>query len=92
MDVQCTCGAAFCWTCQEEAHRPVACETVRKWLIKNSAESENMNWILANTKPCPDCKRPIEKNMAGGVLRTRSRPTLNRRTKSARLHEHSHSR
>jgi hypothetical protein len=20
-------------------------------------------WILANTKPCPDCKRPIEKNM-----------------------------
>ena len=28
-----------------------------------------MNGILANTKPCPDCKRPIEKNMAGGVLR-----------------------
>ena len=39
------------------------CETVRKWLIKNSAESENMNWILANTKPCPECRRPIEKNM-----------------------------
>ena len=29
---------------------------------KNSAESENANWILANTKPCPKCKRPIEKN------------------------------
>ena len=27
-----------------------------------SAESENMNWILANTKPCPKCSRPIEKN------------------------------
>ena len=39
------------------------CETVRKWLVKNSAESENMNWIIANTKPCPECKRPIEKNM-----------------------------
>ena len=33
-----------------------------KWIQKNSAESENANWILANTKPCPKCKRPIEKN------------------------------
>ncbi len=40
----------------------VSCETVTKWLTKNSAESENMNWILANTKPCPKCSRPIEKN------------------------------
>ena len=40
----------------------VECETVKKWLIKNSAESENLNWIIANTKPCPQCKRPIEKN------------------------------
>jgi hypothetical protein len=23
--------------------------------IKNSAESENLTWILANTKPCPKC-------------------------------------
>jgi hypothetical protein len=35
---------------------------VRKWITKNSAESENLNWILANTKPCPKCYRPIEKN------------------------------
>lgn len=62
LDVRCACGATFCWGCQEEAHRPVDCDTVRKWLVKNSAESENMNWILANTKPCPKCKRPIEKN------------------------------
>lgn len=40
----------------------VDCATVSKWLLKNSAESENLNWILANTKPCPKCKRPIEKN------------------------------
>ena len=38
------------------------CETVATWIRKNSAESENLNWILANTKPCPKCKRPIEKN------------------------------
>ncbi|XP_056161367.1 probable E3 ubiquitin-protein ligase ARI7 isoform X3 [Syzygium oleosum] len=30
--------------------------------MKNSAESENMNWIIANSMPCPKCKRPIEKN------------------------------
>ncbi|GIL57550.1 hypothetical protein Vafri_12725 [Volvox africanus] len=62
LDVICTCSATFCFNCKEEAHRPVSCDTVTKWLTKNSAESENMNWILANTKPCPKCSRPIEKN------------------------------
>ncbi|XP_028072509.1 probable E3 ubiquitin-protein ligase ARI7 isoform X4 [Camellia sinensis] len=65
-DVACLCSYAFCWNlklqCTEEAHRPVDCGTVAKWILKNSAESENMNWILANSKPCPKCKRPIEKN------------------------------
>lgn len=61
-DVNCNCSYSFCWNCTEEAHRPVDCETVAKWILKNSAESENMNWILANSKPCPKCKRPIEKN------------------------------
>ncbi|KAK3229120.1 hypothetical protein Dsin_001001 [Dipteronia sinensis] len=61
-DVTCRCSHSFCWNCTEEAHRPVDCDTVSKWVLKNSAESENMNWILANSKPCPRCKRPIEKN------------------------------
>ncbi|KAF9677000.1 hypothetical protein SADUNF_Sadunf08G0061800 [Salix dunnii] len=61
-DVICRCAYCFCWNCTEEAHRPVDCSTVAKWILKNSAESENMNWILANSKPCPKCKRPIEKN------------------------------
>ncbi|KAJ6792963.1 putative E3 ubiquitin-protein ligase ARI8 isoform X1 [Iris pallida] len=61
-DVSCNCSYSFCWNCTEEAHRPVDCETVARWILKNSAESENMNWILANSKPCPKCKRPIEKN------------------------------
>ncbi|XP_057962909.1 probable E3 ubiquitin-protein ligase ARI8 isoform X2 [Malania oleifera] len=61
-DVTCHCSYNFCWNCTEEAHRPVDCGTVAKWILKNSAESENMNWILANSKPCPKCKRPIEKN------------------------------
>lgn len=62
LDIHCSCGNAFCFTCKEEAHRPVDCDTVRRWMVKNSAESENMTWILANTKPCPKCTRPIEKN------------------------------
>jgi len=32
--------------CAEEAHRPVDCDTVSKWVLKNSAESENMNWYV----------------------------------------------
>ncbi|KAI3889099.1 hypothetical protein MKX03_004262 [Papaver bracteatum] len=48
--------------CTEEAHRPVDCVTVAKWILKNCAELKSMNWISANSKPCPKCKRPIEKN------------------------------
>nr|CAB3481602.1 unnamed protein product [Digitaria exilis]CAB3483687.1 unnamed protein product [Digitaria exilis] len=44
-DVSCNCKFSFCWNCTEEAHRPVNCETVSKWILKNSAESENMNWL-----------------------------------------------
>lgn len=63
LDVQCKCGQTYCFACKEpEAHRPVACDTVQAWNIKNSAESENLTWIIANTKPCPECQRPIQKN------------------------------
>ncbi|VVB11975.1 unnamed protein product [Arabis nemorensis] len=61
-DVSCLCSHRFCWNCTEEAHPPVDCDTVAKWLHKNSAESENTDWLLANTKPCPKCHRAIEKN------------------------------
>ncbi|KAF9626676.1 hypothetical protein IFM89_038771 [Coptis chinensis] len=46
---------------------------VTKWILKNSDESENVNWILANPKACPECKRPIQKN-DGCMLMTRRRP------------------
>ncbi|PRQ32288.1 putative aminoacyltransferase, E1 ubiquitin-activating enzyme [Rosa chinensis] len=61
-DVCCPCKYAFCWNCTEEPHRPVDCKTVKQWILKNSSEAENTNWILANSKPCPKCQRPIEKN------------------------------
>ena len=61
-DVTCTCGNRFCFGCEKVAHRPVPCDLVEKWLAKNASESENANWIMANTKVCPGCKVPIEKN------------------------------
>ncbi|KAG8632542.1 hypothetical protein MANES_18G031400v8 [Manihot esculenta] len=53
---------SFCWNCDDESHRPVDCETVKKWISKNQSESENVNYILTYCKPCPNCRRPIEKN------------------------------
>jgi len=35
---------------------------VNQWNVKNSAESENISWIRANTKKCPKCHKPIEKS------------------------------
>ncbi|CAD6255832.1 unnamed protein product [Miscanthus lutarioriparius] len=61
-DVFCACRHGFCWSCGEEAHRPVSCDTVRAWLDKNASYTETSNWMLANTKHCPRCRLPIEKN------------------------------
>mmetsp|Transcript_128463 Transcript_128463/g.286240 ORF Transcript_128463/g.286240 Transcript_128463/m.286240 type:complete len:329 (-) Transcript_128463:60-1046(-) len=55
-------NTVWCWACGEEAHRPADCKLVNQWNIKNSAESENISWIRANTKKCPKCHKPIEKN------------------------------
>ncbi|CAN6363656.1 unnamed protein product [Urochloa humidicola] len=61
-DVFCACRHGFCWRCGEEAHRPVSCDTVRAWLDKNNSYSETANWVLDNTKPCPKCLLPLEKD------------------------------
>ena len=60
--VECSCGNLFCFGCGEETHAPTSCASVEEWNIKNSAESENVTWILANTKACPKCKVSIQKN------------------------------
>lgn len=45
---------------------------VDKWDLKNNSESENVQWIIANTKNCPNCKRPIEKNHGCNHMECRS--------------------
>ena len=62
IDVKCACGHNFCFACGMEAHRPASCSEVTRWTAKNSAECENVTWIMANTKPCPKCQVNIEKN------------------------------
>lgn len=32
------------------------------WDEKTSGDSETRNWMAANTKPCPKCNKPVEKN------------------------------
>ncbi|XP_025093474.1 uncharacterized protein LOC112563582 isoform X2 [Pomacea canaliculata] len=72
------CGAAhyFCWECQGEAHEPCSCENWVKWQQKiadikpeklSGTEEEtemaaNCLWLVTNSKPCPNCKSPIQKN------------------------------
>ena len=63
IDVCCPCGPfVFCFGCSHEAHQPASCSDVARWNQKNSAESENITWIMANTKKCPKCGVNIEKN------------------------------
>jgi ariadne-1 len=62
-EVSCAwCEHEFCFRCGEEAHRPVSCETAREWVAKHGAEGETADWVLANAKHCPKCRRAIEKD------------------------------
>lgn len=61
-EITCECKNVFCFKCGKEGHRPVQCELVEAWTIKNNSESENVKWLQANTKQCPQCHKYIEKN------------------------------
>ena len=60
--VRCTCNNPFCFRCGSEAHDPCTCQQLQTWNLKCQDESETANWILANTKKCPECMTRIEKN------------------------------
>jgi len=65
-EVNCPCGMVWCFGCGTDAHLPVSCETVRRWEGKNRDEGGDATWIRVNTKLCPKCQNPIEKN--GGCM------------------------
>ncbi|XP_067868411.1 ankyrin repeat and IBR domain-containing protein 1 isoform X4 [Heterodontus francisci] len=74
--VDCGKGHLFCWECLGEAHEPCDCQTWKNWLQKitemkpeelagvNEAfeDAANCLWLLSNSKPCANCKSPIQKN------------------------------
>ncbi|XP_077599849.1 ankyrin repeat and IBR domain-containing protein 1-like isoform X2 [Stigmatopora nigra] len=74
--VDCGKGHLFCWECLGEAHEPCDCHTWRKWLQKVTEmkpeqlagvgeayeDAANCLWLLTNSKPCANCKSPIQKN------------------------------
>ncbi|KAM8827264.1 ankyrin repeat and IBR domain-containing protein 1-like isoform 1-T4 [Synchiropus picturatus] len=74
--VDCGKGHLFCWECQGEAHEPCYCDIWRQWLQKVNEmrpeelagvseayeDAANCLWLLTNSKPCANCKSPIQKN------------------------------
>uniref|UniRef100_A0A5B6ZXV4 RBR-type E3 ubiquitin transferase n=1 Tax=Davidia involucrata TaxID=16924 RepID=A0A5B6ZXV4_DAVIN len=68
-EVECTCGVQFCFSCSSEAHSPCSCLMWELWTKKCKDESETVNWITVNTKPCPKCHKPTEKNGGCNLVR-----------------------
>ncbi|KAK1264491.1 putative E3 ubiquitin-protein ligase ARI8 [Acorus gramineus] len=67
-DVTCACSNRFCWSCTEEAHHPVQCDTVAKWLTKSGDESHNIEWASLNSKPCPKCRAALIRKSRRGCM------------------------
>ena len=61
-EIICECKGIFCFGCGNEGHRPCKCNMIIGWEKKNHSESENVQWLLANAKQCPNCHKYIEKN------------------------------
>eukprot|EP00567_Pseudictyota_dubia_P000431 CAMPEP_0197467012 /NCGR_PEP_ID=MMETSP1175-20131217/65348_1 /TAXON_ID=1003142 /ORGANISM="Triceratium dubium, Strain CCMP147" /LENGTH=1073 /DNA_ID=CAMNT_0043003073 /DNA_START=1 /DNA_END=3222 /DNA_ORIENTATION=+ len=54
------CQANFCFRCGGTPHDPVSCKDMIRW---NTIVGTSGFWIRSNSKPCPGCRAPIEKNM-----------------------------
>ncbi|XP_068335409.1 probable E3 ubiquitin-protein ligase ARI2 [Pyrus communis] len=61
-EVECACALQFCFNCLSEAHSPCSCQIWKLWCQKCQDESETVNYIAVNTKPCPKCHKLVEKN------------------------------
>ncbi|KAG7666760.1 hypothetical protein Ndes2526B_g04760 [Nannochloris sp. 'desiccata'] len=61
-EVACTCGRQFCFSCGDQPHSPATCEMIQQWVHRIQDGTETASWLHANTKPCPKCTNPVEKN------------------------------
>uniref|UniRef100_A0A7S4GEC2 RBR-type E3 ubiquitin transferase n=2 Tax=Eutreptiella gymnastica TaxID=73025 RepID=A0A7S4GEC2_9EUGL len=62
VNVACTCSHEFCFNCAQAPHGPATCSMVKMWLKRLEQDGENTSWLSANTKDCPLCGQPVEKN------------------------------
>ncbi|KAL3621210.1 putative E3 ubiquitin-protein ligase ari2 [Castilleja foliolosa] len=60
-EVECSCGMQFCFSCLSEPHSPCSCSMWEMWTNKCVDESETVNWVVVNTKPCPKCRKPVQR-------------------------------
>jgi hypothetical protein len=57
------CRFAYCFNCKEPWHADVSCEAYQCWKRENNeGEKRYAAWAKQNTKLCPQCRVPIEKN------------------------------
>ncbi|KAL6637465.1 hypothetical protein ACP70R_025037 [Stipagrostis hirtigluma subsp. patula] len=68
-EVECPCGVSFCFSCAAQAHSPCPCTIWEKWDTRRRGESENIKWILSNTKSCPKCFKAIQKDGGCNLVR-----------------------
>ena len=60
LNVVCSrCETSFCFGCGEQPHLPAACDELQMW---NQVVAQSSFWIQKNSKPCPTCQVPVEKN------------------------------
>jgi len=45
--------------CGNEAHAPATCKQMVEWHFREMGESDNLAYIKAHTKPCPDQPLPL---------------------------------
>ena len=60
------CSTMFCFSCGSNPHEPAKCTDFAEW---NCIFGSSQFWVKKNSKPCPSCSVPIEKNQGCNHIR-----------------------